>query len=92
MHHKRINTKRCSICDRTNNLLVQNLPGQYVKQRQGYIDYFPDPKNKAHLICVTCYEIVEEQRQQFLIQDLEKELEKESELEMELEMGMEYES
>lgn len=78
MHHKYNNTKRCSICDTTNNLMVENLPGQYKKSRRGYTDFLPDPLNKKSFICVSCNESIEQVRNEFLIRDLEKEFEDDS--------------
>lgn len=76
MHHnKHNNTKRCAICDTTNNLLVQNLPGQYKKYRRGKQDFVPDPKSRIHVICIPCNDIIEQVRQEFLIKDLQKEFE-----------------
>lgn len=77
MHHRYNNTKRCAICDTTNNLMVQNNPGLYRKERRGRQDYVPDPKSKIHMICIPCNDIIEQARQEFLVRDLQKEFENE---------------
>lgn len=72
---KTFNTFRCSWCDTTNNYFCENLPGKYRKVARGNKDYLIDPfgKEERMSLCFQCYEVYQEQMDDFLKADLEKE-------------------
>lgn len=67
------NTLRCSLCDRTNNNDVENLPGglscmdvSHTGRRRNKATYFyPDPSDPDKMLCIHCYESIKETKEDF---------------------------
>lgn len=52
-----MNTLRCSICDKTNNMYVANISGWSGSSKRNFRE---DPRNPGLLICIKCDEEVKE--------------------------------
>lgn len=61
-----INTMRCSICDRTNNLNVANIAGYTGSSRRGF---FTDPCDSTgnSMICLKCKEEIDDASREYFI-------------------------
>lgn len=67
---------RCSVCDRTNDINVVNLPGGYIGQHRRA--FSQDESNPHLMICFECKAVVEDTKREFFI-DVDEDRENENE-------------
>lgn len=56
---------RCTICNAVSNETIQTEVGDYKHQ----MSFVNDPNNPMHFICVSCNEVVDEQRYEYELWD-----------------------